>query len=605
MVPISTFVRSSSNISRFRGSRHVHSEEYAKDDDDDVNDTQQQQQQQQERLEILNSISDAEALLACRAHLQRRKLLSKKSNDINSNNNNNNDGWQNAEWRKAKRLQHAENARQSDAVGFFWEDPDELAFYDRAKRPHLIQQRQPSVSASSSSKESTNTTTSQSRSIDISGSEYYALEVPSSPSVLVSNDEDVIKEVDGGDEDEDDATANRGDEIWETTVTNPRSRMTSETSSSIFDGTETSSSTQNGNDEEDVWENAHLLAPDTWPNDAARTYYRIDEDTPRQTHMKRSLAAKKKFTNETWKELWYVSRWGRPPPSQRNNHNSTDHIRMKSKTALRKLDGRIRKIDGFLESPELNAMTEDEIAEAITKYVTSYQKRVVSRRKTLQERKAALNKQYRIGQQFVQNDTFSYLPETEVQNSNMNNTINDTIPIPRDILLRTDPLELEERQRHRAVQATKAYQKRLQNSNKPETKRRKKQSPFPSIAAIHITPQLTPENSIRYIESMLDNLQDESFAFHNASTLEELKSHVECILQSTKLARRKYTLRRVLSQVFDLRGKCIPTTNNSAYEFVTQASVANIGEFVLRKIHERIISLDESKGDITNAIVAL
>jgi hypothetical protein len=556
----------------------------------DIVDADIQQQQQQQRLHILNSISDAEALLACRAHVQRRKLLkqSKDTSNHQIDQNNTNDGWQNAQWRKTKRLQHAENARQSDAVGFFWEDPDELAYYDRRKRPHLIrQQRQPSP------KQNTSNTSS---SIDISGSDYYALVVPLSSVSEDGNVEDSLKHMDADNREYDDDTVDREDEIWETTVTSPRSGVTSE--SSIFDDTETYST----NEDEDVWENAHIFSPDShWPNDAARTYYRIDEDTPRQSHMKRSLAAKKKFTNETWKELWYVSRWGRPPPSRRNQ-NSTDHILMKSKTALRKLDERIRKLEGFLESPELNAMTEDEIAEAITKYVTSYQKRVASRRKTMQERKAALNEQYRVGQLQKQNYTLSALSETQPQHSNIHYTGNDTTPIPRDILLRTDPLVLEERRRQRALQAKKAYQKRLQNIAKPKTKRKKKQSPIPSIAALPVTPELTPGYSIRHIEWMLDNFLDMPLAFHNVSTLLELKSHVECMLQSTKLAHRKDTLRRVLSQVFDLRGKCIPTTSNT-YEFVTQASVANVGAFVLHNIQQRIesISHDDSMGVITNA----
>ena len=69
---------------------------------------------------MLSSVTDAEALLACRAHLQRTNQLEE---------------WRLGKERKGKRQLAALQAKQSDAVGFFWEEPDELLYYDRKKPP--------------------------------------------------------------------------------------------------------------------------------------------------------------------------------------------------------------------------------------------------------------------------------------------------------------------------------------------------------------------------------------------------------------------------------------------------------------------------------------
>jgi hypothetical protein len=68
----------------------------------------------------IDSVSDAEALLAVRAYLQRKNLLGE---------------WTQSEQRKQRREQAARDLQGSswgsDSTGFFWEDPSELKYFNR------------------------------------------------------------------------------------------------------------------------------------------------------------------------------------------------------------------------------------------------------------------------------------------------------------------------------------------------------------------------------------------------------------------------------------------------------------------------------------------
>ena len=72
-----------------------------------------------ESMDDFDSISDAEALLACRAYLQRRKRWGP---------------WTKAEGRKAMRLRSLRNMQQLDDSsrnGFFWEEPTQLKYLNK------------------------------------------------------------------------------------------------------------------------------------------------------------------------------------------------------------------------------------------------------------------------------------------------------------------------------------------------------------------------------------------------------------------------------------------------------------------------------------------
>ena len=88
----------------------------------------------------------------------------------------------------------------------------------------------------------------------------------------------------------------------------------------------------------------------------------------------------------------------------------------------------------------------------------------------------------------------------------------------------------------------------------------------------------SPMQAILHIDMALD---------HN---LWPSQKHVEMIMKPGRLGRRRETLRRILSECFDLRGKCVPNPNASGdggeepLMFVTQCGIDELGAFVLAKL---------------------
>jgi hypothetical protein len=68
--------------------------------------------------------------------------------------------------------------------------------------------------------------------------------------------------------------------------------------------------------------------------------------------------------------------------------------------------------------------------------------------------------------------------------------------------------------------------------------------------------------------------------------------YVEMILKPGRLGRRREALRRILSECFDLRGKCVPDPKASVGEedsllFATKCGIDELGAFVLDKLKDQ------------------
>jgi hypothetical protein len=269
------------------------------------------------------------------------------------------------------------------------------------------------------------------------------------------------------------------------------------------------------------------------------------DGTPSPSHIRRSNAAKLRWSDPIWKAQWYARRWG-----DRSGNN-----KKKRKSAYsRRLEGRIRSIDpdSLLASPEMVALTEDEIAEAIRVYVKSNRKRVLSRTRTLEKRKS----------------------DIEWDPSSINKGSGEVLD--RESLLRRDPAALEEAQRRRSESAKQAYQKRLEN-------KATKEESIKLVPSSHSEAAATPTEALLRIQSDLD-----------ASRMPAI-ADVELMLEPSKLSSRKDVLRRILSTCFDLRGKCIPAdfmesgkinVSSKRMVFVTHCAIDLIGAFVLVKLKE-------------------
>jgi hypothetical protein len=295
-----------------------------------------------------------------------------------------------------------------------------------------------------------------------------------------------------------------------------------------------------------------LLEQETTEEAVGSSDYRYDygvfscfPSAPSQSRLNRSRAAKRTWSDPKWKEEWYKRRWG--------SKSKADRMQNKIKSANEKrLKDRVRDLPpGFLGSPELASMSEDEIAEAIRSFIRSNRKRVSSRAETLKKRKETLQE--------------PPPPRDQIMLQK---------PLARDSLLMEDPEAMKEARRKRSELAKKLYQTRLKNkaellllesaTRKPSKKRFRKEGNLPAGP--------TPMDALLRIEGNLDE--------GNLPQVDD----VQLILIPTKLGKRKELFYRILSECFDMRGKCVPKDLNDPQGdtiFATQSSIPQLGNFVI------------------------
>ena len=413
----------------------------------------------------VDTVSDAEALLACRAYLSRKNKL---------------DGG----WKHYQRRKQAKQVAASQPYAFFWEDPTELIY---------LQQKQVKHS---------------------------------------SMDHEVVDEYDdyddeNDDDDDDDDNANEG--VLDVTTASQQDTVDDD----IFDYYDP---------ELELQEQVVFQKPNGEDYEAFTSF----PSGPSETRIRRSKATKKLWADPEWRQRWYESRWGgRRGDNAYSSRSSKAGKKIKTRTQ-KQLEERIRSLPpGFLGSQELAEMTEAEIADAIKTYIQSKARRAASLRKSRVEMKEA----------FKAVDT----------------------PIPRDSLLTEDADLMKEQRQKRAERAKKSYETRLKNSKAESLSSKKKTRS--SVQRREVLPLgSTPEDAAVRAEYDLDQ-----------GRLPRIRD-VKILLQPAKFANRRVLLRRILSEGFDLRGKCVPADfddPNSPKEFVTQCSISDIGEFVVYLMQRR------------------
>lgn len=266
---------------------------------------------------------------------------------------------------------------------------------------------------------------------------------------------------------------------------------------------------------------------------------------PSPTHARRSQSAKRTWTDPDFRERWYESRWG-----------DKDQIEDPDTLEEKELENQVRALpSGFLGSPELSGMTEEEIQDAIKTYLTSTDKAIESRRKTLAGRKAMLRKQM----EDLETGT-STVEQTKYQQS-------------RDSLFTPDEATSKEAQRKRSERATKLYQKRLENI---QTKEGVKISrPSPTKHSRYQANRATTQDAMIRIRSDLDS-----------GTLPAAED-VKLIMRPGKLSKRRPMLRQILLECFNMRGKCVPMFSAGMpndFEFVTKCAIDDLGALVINLI---------------------
>ncbi len=445
-------------------------------------------------------VTDEEALLACRAYLQRKNKL----------------GWIESKQRKTL-------AKQNFNAGYFWEDPDELVYLKRSRPRRLIQKNK----LLGEDGESRN---SGSNNEDDS---------------LADNEEDYLFEfIDDFDDNEDDIYTNEFQNDGGDNEENTDIQVSSSESS-------------NDSDEGGIFTSFPAYPP-------AR-------------YLKQSQFRKKLFSNPEWKEEWYNKRWG-------GEDMKKERERVRQNKKIQKL---VQKIPSdVLRSPELAALTDEEIEDAIKTYLKANQKRRKSHLNVQKEKSDGL------GSINIAN-TSSISSKSERDKFVKKEESKDPTPrMNRNELLSFSPSEdqLKEAQRRNSERARKAYETRMINNEmKGIDIDKNKQLQQRNLKEIKVEGKLSPRQSMERIEEMINDKK------------QPYSHDIDTVLEPKRLAGRKELFRMILRENSGLKGKCVPDLSSLTHvkepsefyldataddvdaivkKFVTQSTVSELGLFI-------------------------
>jgi hypothetical protein len=494
---------------------------------------------------ILDTVSDAEALLACRAYLRRTKRLG----DFTA-----------GEERKSRRRQQLANFQTSTSTanspGFFWENVNALVYYDPTRSPSLTFSVPPETQSS---------LRASSKLQNIEGTEYYG---------LLNSAEDTVDE-------EEQVYAKSGkDDVWGAVISSRGSIPPSALLLTSSSGTASSLSEKINSNGTTIWENS---SEDNKYDYTAESYWPWQSDSssgsssPMIVHQRRSRAALKKFADPEWKAAWYERRWGHKSVYNVTHHPSGTSVSpAKAAKQQRLLEERMRayQMDRFMSNANLSAMTEHEIAHAIQTYVQSKQRRGAARRRQRQ-----------------------VWDSTSLAEQPLNATFGNSSSMPRDSLYQLNASALQERRLRRSEIARRSYQRRLENESQRESSlsngcNNGDVELGPAVGIVSRTqPPASPHDALQQIQSFW--LQDATIEQLQRSRYVDpwldLERTVQFALEPTKLSHRKQVFCRLLAAMFGLRGKCVPgfSGGDGRLQFVTKASIADLGSFVLETIRQR------------------
>jgi hypothetical protein len=77
------------------------------------------------------------------------------------------------------------------------------------------------------------------------------------------------------------------------------------------------------------------------------------------------------------------------------------------------------------------------------------------------------------------------------------------------------------------------------------------------------------------------------------TVLKELREDLKEVMIPVRLSRRKQLLRRMLSDFFDMRGKCIPDQESGGYVFATNAPIEEVAKVIDGKLTSRLQELSD------------
>ena len=296
---------------------------------------------------------------------------------------------------------------------------------------------------------------------------------------------------------------------------------------------------------------------------------------PSDEHTRRSNAKLRLWSNATWKQEWYNRRW--------RGKVATYPQKLEKKQNLL-LHGISNEV---IESPSFDLMSEEEVTEAIITHLISNHRKSESRKNNKDRRQ-------------IERDSFREWRE-QVKQESRNVPINQTLsitmkeisrkvspPSNNDFLSFTPSVNtMTKLKKKRSEKSRRAFQARLVNSKAATSTSKKvslRRKSYPGVDngrgngkdEYLFGRSISPVQALLHIDTALD--------------LNRIPSpiDVEIILKPGRLGRRRDTLRRILSECYDLRGRCVPALAGGSSEklFVTKCTIDDLGAFVLSNLRQ-------------------
>ena len=467
-------------------------------------------------------VTDEEALLACRAYLQRKNKLgwveAKRRKDLARNSLalaplSQKQQQQNATLSTSSLEDMSQSSRNVNA-GYFWEYPSELVYLKRSRPRRIVQKNK----------------------------------------MLLGEDGDNGNDViNGGDSDEDYLLEFADDIDFNTNEEEDEEDHSNNDRLDFIDDEEIT----------DVGMSSSSSSPSSTNNEESGGIFTSFPAFPPTSHLKQSQYRKALFSDPKWREEWYTKRWGGEKMKRKR-------AKINQKKKIQKL---VQKIPSdVLRSPELAALTDEEIEDAIITYVKANDKRRKTHLKLKNEKLDGLGS-INISQQQQQQITDG---DKEDQTNNL------------PLSFTPSAGQLKEVQRRNSERARKAYETRIANKGIDlDGINERKQQRRNNLKEITVEGELSPRQAMERIEEMINDKK------------KPLITDVDTVLTPKRLSGRKELLKLILSECFSLKGKCVPNlslvetdpsefymnatmddVNGVEKKFVTQTTVSELGSFV-------------------------
>ena len=290
---------------------------------------------------------------------------------------------------------------------------------------------------------------------------------------------------------------------------------------------------------------------------------------PSDEHVRRRNAKIKLWRNETWKKEWYRKRWeGRVATEAQKLQDKQDKL-------LRGVSNDV------IESSSFDNMSDDDVTSAIISYLVGNQRKSTSRLSNKDKRQIE-RESFREWREQVKREARNAPKNVNNITKTMKEIASVVTPPPsskHELSFTPSVKTMRKLKKKRSEKSRRAFQTRLANSKAKTSSISKNITNFYAIDEPGDNVNISPMKAILHIDNALDQNKLPS------------PIDVETILRPGRLGRRRDVLRRILSDCFGLRGRCVPSLSGEGdLLFVTKCTIDELGIFTLSRITTSVSS---------------